>query len=110
MGHRDSSFSATQLRSSHLCCRMDHARASVRRTMASFKSACGKFQHIGTRDSIFIMWVQFSPYGVLFSSHGVRILTLWGPILISCVHPQPAKVTLKGSYEHPLVLPQLMQR
>src|ERR1039457_5635581 len=33
------------------------------------KSACGKFQHIGTRDSIFIMWVQFSPYGVPFSSH-----------------------------------------
>ena len=32
------------------------------------KSHCGKFQNIGTRDSIFIMWVQFSPYGVLFSS------------------------------------------
>src|ERR1035441_2907049 len=42
MSHRDASFSATQLRSSHLCCRMDHARASVRRTTASFKSASGR--------------------------------------------------------------------
>src|SRR5271169_5579086 len=33
------------------------------------KSCCGKFQHIDTRDSIFIMWVQFSSYGVPFSSH-----------------------------------------
>ena len=59
------------------------------------KSSCGKFQHIGTRESIFTMWVQFSRYGVLFSSHGVRILTLWGPhshlmrpptIICGCTH------------------------
>src|SRR5271169_5092062 len=45
MGHRDASFSATQLRSSHLCCRMDHARASVRRTMASL--CAGHAQQLG---------------------------------------------------------------
>src|SRR5271166_5589417 len=53
MGHRDASFSATQLRSSHLCCRMDHARASVRRTMASFKSASGQHSFGAKQESFF---------------------------------------------------------
>jgi hypothetical protein len=43
MGHRDASFSATQLSSTHLwCCWIDNARERVRRTAASFKPAYGK--------------------------------------------------------------------
>src|SRR5271157_2718783 len=45
MSHRDASFSATQLRSSHLRCRMDHARASVRREAASL--CAGHAQQLG---------------------------------------------------------------